>query len=239
VRARGTAANAFALLGDPWAAQRLLSELIGLFQGFTNEPRLEAQVRGNHASVCVQVARMARAGGDGAASDDAFDLAEASIARTREIAAATGEARIAAFADVHAAECALLRARGREALALLGPAVAQAEARGLPAHLRQLRLLEAEALLVQGEAPAALHRLAAVAASVTPRHELAVRIRLHALLHDAHLHTGAEAAAREHLARARGLEALRHFRQLHAQSRFARTRLELEHLYRYRDGAPR
>ena len=104
VRGRGTAANAFALLGDPWAGQRLLSELAGMFQAGSNDRRLEATVRNNHASACLQVARMARQGLDNAACEEALDHASASLERTREIALTLQDTRVAAFADVHQAD---------------------------------------------------------------------------------------------------------------------------------------
>ena len=239
VRARGTAANAFALLGDPWAAQRLLGELAGLFQGGNGPAALEATVRGNHASVCLAVARLAAGGGDEAAAAEALDHAAASIARSREIAAAAGDSRIAAFADVHEAELALLRGRGAEAQGALAGAIAQAEARRLHAHARQLRLLDAEILLAAGEARAAQAQLERLAAMLGPQHELSVRIRSAALLHDVLLALEDPLGARVHLAAARTLETARLYHQLRAQSQFLRTRLELEHLYRYRDGAPR
>jgi hypothetical protein len=78
-----------------------------------------------------------------------------------------------------------------------------------------------------------------VAAALGAQHELAVRIRTEAQLHDVRLALGDVPAARAHLAAARTLEADRLYHQLRAQSQFLRTRLELEHLYRYRDGAPR
>jgi hypothetical protein len=50
---------------------------------------------------------------------------------------------------------------------------------------------------------------------------------------------GAHEEALDHAARARSLEQHLLYRQLHAQSRFLRSRLELEHLYRYRANASR
>lgn len=239
VRARGSAATAFALMGDPWAAQRLLGELAGLFQGGAGSPALEATVRGNHASVCLLIARLARAGGDEAAALEALEHAGSSIARSREVASLTGDRRVAAFADVHEAELALLQGRGAEALGALSDAIAQADARCLRAHARQLRLLDAEILLAAGEAAAARAHLEQVAGALGPQHELSVRIRTEALRHDVLLALGDPLAARAHLAAARTLEAERQYHQLRAQSQFLRTRLELEHLYRYRDSTSR
>jgi hypothetical protein len=239
VRARGTAATAFALMGDPWAGQRLLGELAGLFQGGRGTPALEATVRGNHASMCLLIARGARAAGDASAAAEALEHAQVSVARAREVAEAVGDRRVAAFADVHEAELALLLGRGPEAPGRLDAAIAGADQRGLRAHARQLRLLDAEIRLACGDAAGALALLERVAAALGPQHELSVRIRCPAQLHDVRLALGDAAGARAALAAARALENERLYHQLRAQSQFLRTRLELEHLYRYRDGEPR
>lgn len=237
VRGRGTMATCFALLGDPWAGQRLLAELAGQFQaspGGEVERRLEATVRINHASVCLQIARLARQGGDAADCAEALEHAQASIERTREIAAQIGETRISAFADVHAAELALLHGEPASALRLLQGTVAQADAAGLWAHARQLRLLEAEAMHARGENEAALARLDAVAASLNEGHEIGVRIRYHSQLQRVLSARGDHEAALSHFEQARTLAQYRQYRQARAQSRFLRARLELEHLYRFR-----
>ena len=175
-------ANCFALLGDPWAGQRLLAELVGQFQAGTSEPRLEATVRVNHASVSLQIARLARQGDDAAGCDEALEHAMASIERTREIATLLQDRRIDAFADVHAAEMALLCGEHDSALTLLEGAVAHADAAGLWAHARQLRLLEAEALQSRGDSGSALALLQTVGDRLDDGHELGARIRYHSQL---------------------------------------------------------
>jgi hypothetical protein len=237
MRGRGTMANCFALLGDPWAGQRLLAELVGQFQAGTPQPRMEATVRGNHASVSLQIARLARQGDDAAGCAEALEHAAASIERTREIATLLQDPRVAAFADVHAAERALLCGEHDTALALLEGAVAHADAAGLWAHARQLRLLEAEALQSRGDSSAALALLHAVGERLDDGHELGARIRYHSQLQRVLAARGDSAAALVHFDRARSLAQYRQYRQSRAQSRFLRARLELEHLYRYRTEA--
>ncbi|HET9978031.1 MAG TPA: hypothetical protein VFQ20_11370 [Burkholderiaceae bacterium] len=239
VRGRGTAAILFALLGDPWAAQRLLSELAGMFQAGAGETRLEATVRNNHASVCLQTARLARLGGDASGCEDALEHAQASIERARELLPSIVDPRGRAFAHVHAAELKLLRGEGDAALELLADAVTQADTAQLWAHARQLRLLEAEVQLLRGDTAAARRCLAAVAERLDVGHELGARVRCHEHLHRVHLADGelADALAEAELARALG--AYRQYRQSKAQSQHLRTRLELEHLYRYRGTAAR
>jgi hypothetical protein len=234
MRGRGTMANCFALLGDPWAGQRLLAELAGQFQGDTSEPRLEATVRSNHASVSLQIARLARQGGDAPGCAEALEHALASIERTREIALLLNDQRIGAFADVHAAELALLHGEHGSALALLEGAVAHADVAGLWAHARQLRLLEAEALQSRGDSDAALALLHSVGKHLNDGHELGARIRYHSQLQRVLAARGDSMAALEHFERARTLAQYRQYRQSRAQSRFLRARLELEHLYRFR-----
>jgi tetratricopeptide (TPR) repeat protein len=234
VRGRGTMARCFALLGDPWAAQRLLAELVGQFQGAGGEPGLEATVRVSHASVCLQLARMARQGGDAAACSEAIDHAQASVERTREIALQLGQQCIASFADVHAAELALLKGHHDGALVLVERALAEADDAQLWAHARQLRLLEAEALQLHGDADAAFDALCTVGRQLGDGHEIGVRIRYHSQLQRVLAARGDSVAALEHLERARTLAQFRQYRQARAQSRFLRARLELEHLYRYR-----
>ncbi len=234
MRGRGTMANCFALLGDPWAGQRLLAELVGQFQAGTSQPRLEATVRVNHVSVSLQIARLARQGDDAAGCAEALEHALASIERTREIATLLHDPRIGAFADVHAAELALLRGEHDSALTLLEGAVAHADAAGLWAHARQLRLLEAEALQARGVSGAALALLHAVGERLDEGHEIGARIHYHSQLQRVLAARGDSAAALGHFERARSLAQYRQYRQARAQSRFLRARLELEHLYRYR-----
>jgi tetratricopeptide (TPR) repeat protein len=239
VRARGTAATCFALLGDPWAGQRLLSELAGMFQGGAPNPRLEATVRTNHASVSLQIARLARQGGDPMACEEALEHAAASLDRAREIAREIGDPRSQAFGDVHAAELALLRDQPDTALAMLEGAIARAEAALLWAHERQLRLLEAEALLLKGDVAAAREHLERVAARLNTGHEIGARIRYHAQMQRALVAVGDPLGALAQLEQARTLAQHRQYLQARAQSRFLRTRLELEHLHRYRAKADR
>jgi hypothetical protein len=236
VRGRGTAATCFALLGDPWAAQRVLSELMGLFQAGSPERKLESSLRINHVSVCLHIARLARQGGDEAACEEAIDHAAASLERAHEIARDSGDQRVAAFSDVHAAELSMLRGAPDAALALLVGVAAQADAAGLWAHARQLRLLEAEALLAHGDAAAARVQLDIVGARLNEGHEIASRIRYHGQMQRVLGANGEAAASLEQLEKARVLAQFRQYRQSLAQSRYLRVRLELEHMYRFRPG---
>lgn len=162
--------------GDPWAGQRLLSELLGLFQGLPSEASLEAVARNNHCAVCLLVARAARDVGDEEACGEALDHAEASLGRSQEIAHQTGDRRLGAFVDVHGSEAMLLRGRAAGAVGSLQAAAEQAAA-GLLAHARQLRVLLAEACTAAGEPARALTLLREVDATLREGHELGLRIR--------------------------------------------------------------
>jgi tetratricopeptide (TPR) repeat protein len=234
VRGRATMARCFALLGDPWAAQRLLAELVGQFQGGSGEPGLEAVVRVNHAAVCLQLARMARQGGDALACDEALDHAQASVERTRELSRPAGPQCVASFADVHGVELALLHGHQEGALVLLEGALRDADGAQLWAHARQLRLLEAEVLQCRGDPQGALALLQTVGRELDDGHEIGVRIRYHSQLQRVMAAQGDSAAALDQFDRARALAQYRQYRQARAQSRFLRARLELEHLYRFR-----
>ena len=161
----------------------------------------------------------------------------ASIERTREIATLLQDRRIDAFADVHAAEMALLCGEHDSALTLLEGAVAHADAAGLWAHARQLRLLEAEALQSRGDSGSALAVLQTVGDRLDDGHELGARIRYHSQLQRVLAARGDSVSALDHFECARSLAQCRQYRQARAQSRFLRARLELEHLYRYRADA--
>jgi len=239
VRARGTAATCFALLGDPWAGQRLLSELLGLFQGLPSEAMLEAATRNNHVAVCLRIARMARDAGEGADFSEAIDHAEASLQRAAEIARQTGDTRLAAFADVHGSEAALLRGEAASAAVRLQGAAEHADAAGLSAHARFLRVMQAEALNAAAAPERALTLLREVDTGLREGHDIGLRIRCVQQLQRACIATGAHAEALQHAARARKIEQALLYKQLRAQSRYLRTRLELEHLYRYRASASR
>jgi tetratricopeptide (TPR) repeat protein len=239
VRARGTAATCFALLGDPWAGQRLLSELLGMFQGLPSEASLEAVARNNHAGVCMLVARLARDADDAPGCDEALDHAEASLERSRELVRLAGDQRLAAFLDVHASEAMLLRGHAAAAIGPLQAAADHAAGAGLPAHTRQLLVLLAEACLGAGEPERALRLLRDVETTLREGHELGLRVRCMQLLQAALAATGEHEQALAQAARARTLEQSRLYHQLRTQSRFLRMRLELEHLYRYRTSTSR
>lgn len=232
VRARGTAAVCLALLGDCWAALRLLAEAAEHLRSMPDAAALEATVRSNQASSCLQAARLALQAGDTAAFDAQLVDADASTARTCELAAQLGDSRMAAFADVHAAESALLRGRAADALGLLQPALAQARASGLDGHVRRLMLLQAQAQLARADAAAADATLDQVLLSLHEGHDWSSRLEWFEQRHATQRALGDMSSALEALQAWRALASRRHARQLEAQSRFLRLRLELEHLYR-------
>ena len=239
VRARGTAAICFALLGDAWAGQRLLSELLGLFQGLPAEVPLEWATRNNHAGVSLRIARLARDGGDAPGCSEALDHAEASLQRSAEISRVARDAQQAAMADIHASELALLRDQPAAAAAQLQTALAHPDMALLSPLVTLSRVMLAEAFNGSGEPGRALALVQDVNAGLREGHQLGLRIRCAQQLQRACTATGADAQALAHAARARQLEQALLYRQLHAQSRFLRMRLELEHLYRYRASTSR
>ena len=133
----------------------------------------------------------------------------------------------------------LLRGEAAAAVGPLQRVIEQADAAGLPAHGRFLRVLQAEAFIDAGAPEQALALLREVAAALREGHCLGLRIRCVQQLQRACTAMRAHDEALEHAARLRGLEQGLLYRQLYAQSRFLRTRLELEHLYRYRANASR
>lgn len=234
VRARGTAANCFALMGDPWAAQRLLAELAGFFMTSGNELALEATVRGNLCATYLLIARWARQAQDEPAVQEAMAHADTNVQRCRELAALMDAPRAKAFADVHAADIALLRGESEQALGLLAPALDAAQQAGLWAHVRALRLTQGKAALQAADLVLAQQALEAVAARLDEGHEISSRIRYHRAMQAWHAACARLAPSQEQAQLALALERRRHYAQFQAQSKYLRTRLELEHLYRYR-----
>lgn len=234
VRARGTAASCFALMGDPWAGQRLLAELAGFFMGVPQERALEATVRSNLCSTYLLIAQWARRVGDTPALQDASDHAATNLALCRELGAALQSPRVLAFADVHGAELAILQGRPGEALAVLPAAIAAAQDSGFWAHTRMLRLTQVEAAMDAGQFDLVPDVLQRVAERLNEGHELMSRIRFHRAWQRWQAQQGDSAAALTHADQAWTLLQHRNYLQLQAQSRYLRTRLELEHLYRYR-----
>jgi tetratricopeptide (TPR) repeat protein len=232
VRSRGSMASCFAMLGDPWAAQRVLAEVAQWLGRLSGETRLEATVQTNHAAIWIEIARQARDGGDAEALAQAIAAAAAPLARAREIAAELGDARVAAFADVHECETLLLQGEPARVKAIVRDALTRADDAGLSAHGRFLRQLQAEALLCDGEPEAALRMLRAVEARLGPGEDFTSRIRQLQLLYGACAALGDFAQALVHVEQARELERVRHWRRAAAASRHLRLRLELEHLYR-------
>jgi tetratricopeptide (TPR) repeat protein len=234
MKARGTAANCFALMGDPWAAQRLLAELAGFFMPGANELAIETTVRGNLCATYLIIARWAKLGQDSESMEEAMTHAETNAQRSVELAASARSPRSKAFADVHLADIAILRGQPRQALGLLSAAIHSAEQAGFWGHVRALRVMQAEAALDAGELHAAHQALKAVAANLNEGHEISSRIRYYRLMQAWHTTQGQLAEAARQGQAALALEERRTYAQFLAQSKYLRTRLELEHLYRYR-----
>jgi hypothetical protein len=231
VRARGSAASAFALLGDVWASRRILASLALSFAGLEAELRLESTVRNNLASVNILVARMARGGGDDEAAHAALSDAETQIQRSADIARQLGDTRLSCFSRLHRIELGLLRDEPVAADGVLAESIRDAQAAGLWAHWRQLKLLEVEVLLCCGDAAQALAQLEPLGELCGDSHDLSSRIRLQQLRTRALRGLGLleqALAAHDQLSR---LQAFQSYRQAQAQSALMRTRLELEHLF--------
>ncbi len=236
VRARGTAASAFFLLGDPWAAQRILSALTSEFDREHDELRLETTMRCNHASLCLQVARMARDADDPDASQQSLQDAQASLDRAVLAAQRLQDLRLVTFVQLHQIELSLLQGRHESAWAHLDKATVNARAAGLNAHWRHLELLRAELLLGRGAGLAALDVLDGLRRTETPGHELSERLLLRELEFRALQALGRDAAALKARVAFDQLHAYRAFRQARAQSALMRKRLELEHLFQRSSG---
>lgn len=110
--------------------------------------------------------------------------------------------------------------------------MAEAQRNDLPGHTRRLALLLAQAETACGQAGAAKVTLDRVEAVLHAGHDWTSHLALHEQRHAARLRLGDNAGAGEALESWRALQLRRHARQLQAQSKFLRLRLELEHLYR-------
>jgi hypothetical protein len=234
VRARGSAATCFALLGDLPAGRRVLGELAGAVNGPEIERRYEATVRGNLAAVCLLLARQARLAGEEAAVAEAIEDVDAAIARSKELAGQLNDTRIAAFVQVHEAERALLVQPHPRWLAPLQDAADAAARAGQAGHVRQLQLLQAELMCACGQHEAAALLLRTLSTQLQPGHELSSRVRLHQVHARVLAALGDMGRAWAERDEAERLQALRQLRQVQAQSRFVRHRLELEHLFNRR-----
>jgi hypothetical protein len=195
---------------------------------------LEATVRSNLCATYLLIAQWAHMAQDELAMQEAMAHADTNMQRCRELAELADTPRLKAFADVHAAETALLRGEPAQALSLLPSALQAAQEAGLGAHSRALLLTQAKAAVQAADLPLAQQALEAVATRLGEGHEISSRIRYHRAMQSWH-------AAREQLPQSQEqahlalvLERRRHYAQFQAQSKYLRTRLELEHLYRYR-----
>lgn len=231
VRARGTAASAFFLLGDLWAAQRVLVAVSGEFDRPHSEQRLETTLRCNHASQCFQLVRAAREAGDDAAARQALQDATASIRRATGTASELEDLRLVTYVRLHQVELSLLQGELDQARHHLTLAMKDAQNAGLNAHWRHLQLLEAELLMATGSAPAAIEILEGLERAEHPTNELSTRIRLRDLQSRCLATLGRDVAALAARQAHDKLFAFRAYRQARAQSTLMRTRLELEHLF--------
>lgn len=232
VRARGSMAVCFTLMGDPWAGQRVLGELGQWLEKLPGESALEATVHNNHASIWLQIARSARDGGDAEARTDALVAAQATLQRARDLAGTLGDERVKAFADVHECEALLLAGDAPLVLKLVRDAMARADDAGLSAHGRFLRQLQAEAFIESNQPAAALRSLRALDARLGPGHDLTSRIRQLSLMYAACAAIGDYPQALVHIEQANELETMRAWRRAAAASKHLRLRLELEHVYK-------
>ncbi|MEK8034706.1 hypothetical protein AACH06_28140 [Ideonella sp. DXS29W] len=231
VRARGSAASAFLLLGDLWAAERVLGALACEFDRPHQEQRLETTMRCNHASLAFDLARMARDAGDVEAAQQSLDSAAASVERATRAAASLEDWRLITFVRLHQLELCLLQGRWDMAEEHLRAAKQDAEQAGLNAHWRHLQLLEAKWRLARGEARSALDLLDGLLHTELPTNELSTRIRLRDLRYRCLVALGEPIAALSARQSFDELSGLRAYRQAQAQSRLMRTRLEMEHLF--------
>jgi tetratricopeptide (TPR) repeat protein len=231
VRARGTAASAFLLLGDLWAAQRVLNALSGEFDRAHDEQRLETTMRCNHASLCLQLVRMAREADDAEAATQALQEAAVSVRRATSRASELQDLRLVIFVRLHEVELSMLQGHLEQAEQHLAHALHDAQSAGLNAHWRHMQLLEAELLLMRGTADRALPILEGLVAAEHAGNELSTRIRLHDLQCRCLSALGHHAAALSARQAHDKLQAARAFRQGRAQSTLMRTRLEMEHLF--------
>lgn len=232
VRARGTAASVLSLLGDPWAARRVLVHLRDNLAGAAGDRRFEPTVHNNLASVELLVARMARDAGDAEALQAALERAKDAVDRATQVALDSGQARLEALAAVHRVELQVLGGSEdpgtRRALDDFIDSIA---ASGQNSHLRQFLLLRAEARLAAGEPRAAVPDLERVQTLAHEGTELSTRVRARQLLARALRETGdwqgalTQASEGERLARTLG------WRIACVNSTHARIRLELEHLF--------
>jgi hypothetical protein len=236
VRARGTAASAFALLGDVWAAKRILTSLAKALAGEAQSLRLEATVRNNHASVCLQMARLARLGGEPQTSAEALSEARASVERACEIARELNDSRLVAFGRLHTVELDFLSAGSSVHVHRLDEAIHEAERDGLRAHWLQLVLLRAEVARDARKADWNLPLLRAAEESHAGQ-ALAMRIKLYECVRDSFEHANDLPAARQWRIKAEELRNFQELRRVRAQSLLVSTRLELEHLFAHRPAA--
>ena len=231
VRARGTAASAFQLMGDLWAAQRVLAALSSEFDRPHTEQRLETTMRCNHASLCLLMVRLARDAGADEAAQQALQDAEASVRRAIGTAAELKDLRLVTFVRLHEVELSMLHGQLDQAQSHLAHALQDAQSAGLNAHWRHMQLLEAELLLARGHAQQAVEILADLQAAEHPTNELSTRVRLRDLQFRSLSALGQPAAALSARQAYDKLNGFRAFRQARAQSTLMRTRLEMEHLF--------
>jgi tetratricopeptide (TPR) repeat protein len=230
-RSRSSMAACFALMGDPWTAQRLLSQLASALQAMPRQSRLEARARLDLAWICLQAARMARDAADPDMAGEMLAVAHAHLERSDEIAAQqAGASRIAVFSQMHQCEFDLLRGLHGRALERLAGALVDAERLQLHGHVRRLLLIQAELLLETGAPREALDVLEPLLQQLGPGHELSARIQSFDLAARACVALGDTTRGVVCMERQRALELYRMTRQLQALARHAQARLEFEHL---------
>jgi hypothetical protein len=232
VRARGTAASVLCLLGDPWAAQRVLAHVKDRLERHSGYEGSAPTVYSNLVSIELLIARMAGEAGELRARDAALARAEELSAHAEALATARGDDRLRGLGTVHRLEIAILAGASRVAdPESLEPAIAGAERSGRDSQVRQLLLLRAEVWLGWGAPELAKRDLDRAQSRIHEGAELSVQIRARQLLGRTERALARWQEASVHDLEADRLSRFLAWRLAWTQSTHARARLELEHLF--------
>lgn len=217
----------FERMGDPWQAERLMSEAAALVREQAT-PYERVVTLNNLCGVALGAFYLLRDSGNDAACASALERALRYAREVRPHAQAFGDPFPLVMTEGNLGEALLHSGQVDEAEALLTQTLDEARRLGFQAQAWRLRCSLAELALLRGEPQAAHDDLRLLLQETGDKAPAATALRAHHALYRAAKTLGLNELALQQLEAYQGIERRRAIAQLMAQSRFFVTRLEAE-----------
>ena len=214
-------------MGDPWQAERLLSEALPTARA-TGDPFVRLATLNNLSAITIGAFYLLRGSDDRASADAALRRACVHAREALALLPELPDPFYAVFIEGNLGEALLHLGEIEPARDLLQRSLDAAQARGHGAQAWRLRCSLAELLLAEAQAEPARRALTELLHDMADADQHSTRVRAHHALYRAHRQLGQADAALAQLEHFERLERKRATSQLQAQSQLFVTRLEVE-----------